>query len=51
MTSNQLPVGGWLLKASTEEDSAGGADSIDVLLAQLADEDEEAEEGEGDSGI
>ena len=40
-----LKVSG-LLKASTEEDAAGGADSIQVLLAQLADE----EEGDGEIG-
>ena len=33
-----------LLKASTEEEAAGGADSIQVLLAQLADE--ESDDGE-----
>ena len=38
-----LKVSG-LLKASTEEDAAGGADSIQVLLAQLADE--ESDDGE-----
>ena len=38
-----LKVSG-LLKASTEEDAAGGLDSVQALVAQLADEDEEEEE-------
>ena len=42
-----LKVSG-LLKASTEEDSAGGADSMDVLVAQLADEDDEEAEEDGE---
>ena len=44
-----LKVSG-LLKASTEEDAAGGLDSVQALVARLADEDEreEFEDGEED---
>ena len=41
-----LKVSG-LLKESTEEDAAGGLDSIETLVAKLAAEDEEAEEEMG----